>query len=75
MPLSSEPSRPLTSRDIARIIASVYGGFISHCDIEEVIGAFDHFVEHQDEYRQEFRMMSANYQAFSKQMLKRTGHK
>lgn len=49
--------RPLTSKEIAKIVSSVLGSCLAWCDVEEVVGALDHLVEFHDEYVFELRVM------------------
>lgn len=48
--LNKQPARPLTSREIAKIVSGIMTGFIEWCDSEEVIKALDHFIEHRNKY-------------------------
>ena len=58
MPLNPEQPRQLKSREIARIMSSMWGNFIAQCDIEDVINAFNHFAEHRAKYEKYFRCIA-----------------
>lgn len=54
MSLDPNPARPLTSREIAKAVGAVLGGFVSWCGAAPVIEALQHIVEHQNGYIEEF---------------------
>lgn len=55
MSLSPDPARPLTSREIAKIISGVVGSLAEWCDPAEIEKAFEHFHENADLYREVWR--------------------
>lgn len=55
MSLDKNEARPLTSREIAKIVSAILGGFVSWCGSEVVISALGHFVDYYDDYVSEFR--------------------
>lgn len=57
MPLNKEPARALTSREIAKVVGAVLGGFVSWCGSEPVIAALEHLVENQQGYIDEFKFI------------------
>ena len=60
MSLDPRPARPLTSREIAKLIAALLGSLCgAWCDPKEVMAALDHFAEHRDSYEAQFRQMAA----------------
>jgi hypothetical protein len=57
MNLDPNPARPLTSREIAKVVGAVLGGFVSWCGSAPVIEALAHIVEHQQGYIEEFQFI------------------
>jgi hypothetical protein len=57
MSLDIRPARSLTSREIAKIVSSVFFGFTSWCDIKDIFDAMDHFSEHIEEYKTMMKSM------------------
>lgn len=51
MSLDTRPAKPLTSREIAKVIASVCGGLAQWCDPADIEAAFGHFHQHADTYK------------------------
>lgn len=50
MSLNRKPARPLTSREIAKVVAAVLGGFVDWCGADPVIEAMNHFIEYHESY-------------------------
>lgn len=57
MALHPDPARKLTSREITKIVAGVYGSFAGWCDVEDLMEAIKHFHKHRDSYRDMFKAM------------------
>lgn len=55
MSLSTEPARPLTSREIAKIISGTLGGLAAWCSPDELLAAIDHLHEHRAYYLKVWR--------------------
>jgi len=51
MSLDQNEARPLTSREIAKVVSVVFFGFTSWCEIEDIAAAMDHFAEHVETYK------------------------
>jgi hypothetical protein len=49
--LDPHEARPLTSREIAKIVSAVFFAFTSWCDIKDIFDAMDHFSEHVETYK------------------------
>lgn len=56
--LTEESARPLNSREIAKIISAVLGGFVSWCDPEEIMAAIDHIHANREGYRTHIKTMA-----------------
>jgi len=54
MSLNTEAARPLTSREIAKILSSVLGGLAEWCEPLEIMRALRHFDEHEETYIRAF---------------------
>lgn len=50
MALNPNPRRALTSREIASIFSSIAGNLAVDTEANEVLAAFEHFVEFKEEY-------------------------
>ena len=61
MALDSRPAEPLTSRQIAKVLASVGGGIALDTEPEEIMDALKHFVEHEDAYVRSWKMVRSVY--------------
>jgi hypothetical protein len=55
MPLDSRPARPLTSREIAKVLATVCGGLAGWCDPDDIVDALEHFHQNAEQYREMFK--------------------
>ena len=53
--ISKEPARPLTSREISKIINAILSGFVDWCGAETVCEVLDHWAEHKEMYQEAFR--------------------
>ncbi len=54
MPLHPDPARPLTSREIAKMVSSLLGGLAEYCEVDEIMDALDHFTENRKVYKETF---------------------
>jgi hypothetical protein len=57
MSLDTREARPLTSREIAKIVSSVFFGFTSWCDTKDISDAMDHFAKHIKQYKSMLKHM------------------
>lgn len=57
MALKKTNARSLTSREITKIVAGTLGSLLTWCDVEEVIGAMDHFAERRVDYAAQWRVI------------------
>jgi len=57
--LNTEPARPLTSREIAKVLAGVLGTLAGWCDPADIETAMNHFYTHAEAYRKQWRMTHA----------------
>lgn len=55
MALDTRPAEPLTSRQIAKLISGLLCSLVPECGAETVTNAFNHFVEFQNDYRNQFK--------------------
>jgi len=55
--LDPREARPLTSREIAKIISAVFFAFTSWCDIKDITDAMDHFSRHVEVYKNMLKHM------------------
>lgn len=69
MSLDPEQAQPLNSRQIAKLISTIWGSFVATSDIEEVISAFNHFAEHSEKYEKYFRAIAAGDMITLQQMM------
>ena len=46
--LDQRPERPLTSREICKILSGVGGSLAAWCEPAEIVSAFEFFHEHKD---------------------------
>lgn len=53
--LSPQPARPLTSREIARILSGLLGGLAAWCSPTEIVAALDHLHENRAYYLEAWR--------------------
>lgn len=51
MILDMREARPLTSREIAKVVSAVFFGFTSWCDTKAISEAMDHFAENIEQYK------------------------
>lgn len=56
--LTRQPARPLTSREIARIISGLVGGLAQWCSPTEITAALDHLHQHRATYLEMWRRVS-----------------
>jgi hypothetical protein len=49
--LDPREARPLTSREIAKIVSAVFFAFTSWCDTKDIADAMDHFSRHVEVYK------------------------
>ena len=56
--LDPRPARPLTRREIAKVISGVWGSMCGFCELKEILDAYDHFVEFSEEHKDVFRQLS-----------------
>lgn len=61
MSLDKEPARPLTSREIAKIISGILTGFVEWCDTDAVCDVLDYLAEHKEAYKSQFRMIEKTF--------------
>lgn len=59
MSLHHDPARPLTSREISKVISSMLFGLAEWCDPKEIIDAINHFHEHIDTYKNLFEGLNS----------------
>lgn len=55
--LHAAPARPLTSREIAKIISGLVGSLAQWCEPAEIEAAFAHFHEHAERYSEAWRVV------------------
>lgn len=55
--LDPREARPLTSREIAKVISAVLFGFATWCDVKDIESAIDHFSQHSETYKEMIRSM------------------
>lgn len=55
--LDPREARPLTSREIAKIVSAVFFGFTSWCDIKDISAAMEHFSENIETYKRMLKHM------------------
>jgi len=55
--LNPNPVRPLTSREIVRVVNSVLGGFVGWCGVGTVMEVLDHLAENRKMYRKLFETL------------------
>ena len=55
--LNPNPVRPLTSREIVRVVNSVLGGFVGWCGVDVVMEVMDHLAENRKMYRKLFETL------------------
>lgn len=60
MALDPKPRRALTSREIASALGALAGAWAMETPPEEVMAAFEHFVEHKQEYIEAWVSMKMN---------------
>lgn len=48
--LDRMPARPLTSREVAKIVSGLMAGMIEWCGSKTMIDALDHFIKYRDKY-------------------------
>ena len=53
--LDKNEARPLTSREISKIISGVYGSLLEWCELSEIEYAFNHFAQHKETYMLYFK--------------------
>jgi hypothetical protein len=59
MRLDPNEARPLTDREIVKIIISTTGGLMTWCETDDIESALDHIAEHLDRYKRYFRGLKA----------------
>lgn len=55
MSLDTRPARPLTSREIAKLISAQLGALAEWCEPKEIEAAMGHFHEHAETYAKAWR--------------------
>lgn len=55
VPIDRKPARPLTSREIAKIVSGLLGGLAGWCDPDDIAAAIEHFHENRELYLQTWR--------------------
>lgn len=50
--LDAQPARPLSSREIAKLLSTILGGLASNgwCKPDDIIDAIDHIAEYREQY-------------------------
>ena len=66
MPLSRDPARPLTSREIAKAVSGLLGGLAAWCDPEEIDRAMEHFQQNRALYLGTWREVNKQAAAAAK---------
>lgn len=55
MALDSEPARPLSSREIAKIVSGILGTLAEFCEPSDICDAMAHFHDHAQTYEKAWR--------------------
>lgn len=55
--IDSRPARPLTSREISKIMTSILGGLVEWCGSAPVCESIDFLVEHRDGVKNDFKQI------------------
>ncbi len=63
MALNKEPARKLRSREIAKVVSSVFVGFVDTSGAQAAIDALDHFIEHRSQYIDHWKGMERFYES------------
>lgn len=59
--LHPDSARPLTSREIAKIVSSLLGGLAEFCEPSEICDAMAHFHDHAQAYEFAWREIHRRY--------------
>lgn len=57
--LDERPARPLTSREINKVLGGVVGSLAEWCEREDIWAALEFFLAHKDEYNTMFDMIQS----------------
>lgn len=61
--LNPEPARPLTSREIAKLLGSILCGLSGYCEVKNIVAAIEFTYHYREEYRKQFDALKQTLQA------------
>jgi len=64
MALTTRPARPLTDREIAKLLSSILGGLATHCAPENLSSAIRHIHENLETYEAFWEALSREVEPF-----------